>query len=140
MNCPYCGLANEDNATSCTGCGAPLLGAAATGAPVPPPQYSAAPPQQPPRYGAIPTPGSKSKVAAGLFGILLGGLGIHKFYLGYTKEGVIWLLISLLGGLFTLGIATIVMEVIGLIEGIIYLTKSDEEFYNTYVLNKKAWF
>ena len=142
MNCPYCGLANEDNTTSCTGCGAPLPGVAATGAPVPPPPYSTVPPQQPPQYGAtpIPTPGSKSKVAAGLFGILLGSLGIHKFYLGYTKEGVIWLLISILGGLFTFGIATIVMEVIGLIEGIIYLTKSDEEFYNTYVLNKKAWF
>jgi hypothetical protein len=51
--------------------------------------------------------------------------------LGYTKEGIIWLVISL----FTCGIVT---GVLGLIEGIIYLTKSDQEFYQTYQLNKKS--
>jgi TM2 domain-containing membrane protein YozV len=59
-------------------------------------------------------------------------LGIHKFYLGYTKEGVIQLVI----GVVTCGIG----GVIGLIEGIIYLTKSDEEFVATYVTGKKGWF
>ena len=63
-------------------------------------------------------------------------LGIHKFYLGYTKSAVIMLLVSLL----TFGIGAFVMEVIGLIEGILYLTKSDEEFYQTYVQNEKEWF
>jgi len=83
---------------------------------------------------------TKSKIAAGVLGILLGSLGIHKFYLGYTKAGLIMLLVSIVGSVLTLGIATLVMEIIGLIEGIIYLTKSDEEFYNIYVANQKQWF
>lgn len=73
------------------------------------------------------------KIAAGLLAILLGPLGIHKFLLGYTQEGIIWLVITL----FTCGIVT---SVLGLIEGIIYLTKSDKEFYETYQVNKKPWF
>ena len=87
------------------------------------------------QYGQ-PVPEQKSKVTAGVLGILLGAFGIHKFYLGYTKAGVIMLLVSIL----SLGFAATVMEVIGLIEGILYLTKSDEEFYYTYVQNKKEWF
>ena len=78
----------------------------------------------------------KDKLVAGLLGIFLGSLGIHKFYLGYTKPAVIMLLVSLL----TLGIGATVMAVIGLIEGILYITKTDEEFYNTYVANEKEWF
>jgi TM2 domain-containing membrane protein YozV len=70
------------------------------------------------------------KVAAGVLGILLGGFGIHKFYLGYTKAGIIMLL------LFCTGISGI----IGLVEGIMYLTKSDEEFYQTYQIGQKEWF
>lgn len=50
------------------------------------------------------------------------------------------LLISLIGGIFTLTLATWVIVVIGLVEGIIYLTKSDEAFYQTYELNEKKWF
>ncbi|MCX7591466.1 MAG: TM2 domain-containing protein, partial [Kiritimatiellae bacterium] len=73
--------------------------------------------------------GEKSKIAAGLLAIFLGSLGIHKFYLGYTKEGLIMLLISVL----TCGIGAGIMSIIGLIEGIIYLTKSDAEFVQTYV-------
>ena len=75
-----------------------------------------------------------------MFGILLGGLGIHKFFLGYTIEGVIMLLTSIVGLIFVLGIPTGIIGVIGLIEGILYLTKSDEEFFRTYILNKKGWF
>jgi TM2 domain-containing membrane protein YozV len=62
----------------------------------------------------------------------LGVFGIHKFILGYTKEGVIQIFI----GLITCGAGSI----IGLIEGIIYLTKSDEDFVRTYIQNKKGWF
>ena len=87
----------------------------------------------------VPVDASK-KTAAGLFGILLGGLGIHKFFLGYTIEGVIMLLTSIVGLIFVLGIPTGIIGVIGLIEGILYLTKSDEEFFRTYILNKKGWF
>ena len=77
-------------------------------------------------------PGADKKIVAGIFGILLGGLGIHKFYLGYTKEGIIQLIVTVC----TCGIGS----VIGLIEGIIYLTKSDEDFVATYITNKKGWF
>lgn len=75
---------------------------------------------------------SDKKLIAGLLGILLGTFAVHKFYLGYTKTGIIQLII----GLVTCGAGGI----IGLIEGIIYLTKSDEEFEQTYVLNQKEWF
>lgn len=72
------------------------------------------------------------KVVAGVLGILLGGFGIHKFILGYTQEGIIQLVITVV----TCGIGSI----IGFIEGILYLTKTDEEFYQTYQVGKKGWF
>ena len=81
----------------------------------------------------------KSKIAAGLLAIFLGGLGIHKFYLGYTKTGIIFLLIGVLGFILLL-IPTVIISIIALIEGIIYLTKSDESFDKTYVQNEKKWF
>jgi TM2 domain-containing membrane protein YozV len=91
----------------------------------------------PPSSGSgAPRPDASKKVAAGVCGILIGGLGIHKFILGLTTPGLIMLLVTLL----TCGIGGIVMGPIGLIEGIIYLTKSDEEFYQTYIVGKKAWF
>ena len=62
--------------------------------------------------------------------------GIHKFILGLNSAGVTMLLISLL----TCGIGAVVMAVFGIIEGIIYLSKSDAEFYQTYMVQKKAWF
>jgi TM2 domain-containing membrane protein YozV len=76
--------------------------------------------------------GAEKKIAAGICGILIGSLGVHKFILGYTKEGIIQIVISVL----TCGIGGI----IGFIEGIIYLTKSDEDFVNTYIANKRGWF
>ncbi len=82
--------------------------------------------------GQMPPNVSSTKLAAGLCGILLNGLGIHKFILGYTKEGIITIVASLL----TCGVFTIVP----FIEGIMYLVKSDQEFYETYMLNKKPWF
>lgn len=60
----------------------------------------------------------KSKVAAGLFGILLGGLGIHKFYMGKVGVGLIYILFCWTG----------IPAIIGLVEGILYLTESDEKF------------
>lgn len=73
------------------------------------------------------------KVAAGILAILLGGLGVHKFVLGYTTEGILQIVFSII----TCGVAG---SLIGLIEGIIYLTKTDEEFYQTYQVNKRGWF
>ena len=76
--------------------------------------------------------GAEKKIAAGICGILIGGLGVHKFILGYTKEGIIQIVITVC----TCGIGGI----IGFIEGIIYLTKTDEEWHQIYVVEKKAWF
>jgi TM2 domain-containing membrane protein YozV len=81
-------------------------------------------------------PGAEKKIVAGILAILLGGLGIHKFYLGYNTPGIIMLLVTVL----TCGFGGAVMAIVGLIEGIIYLTKTDEEFVATYVTGKKEWF
>jgi TM2 domain-containing membrane protein YozV len=83
---------------------------------------------------------SNKKLAAGLTGIFLGAFGVHKFILGYTKPAIIMLVVSLAGGLVTCGVASFVMGVIGLIEGIIYLTKTNEEFEATYLDAEKPWF
>ena len=74
------------------------------------------------------------KLVAGILAIIpiTGSLGVHKFILGYTKEGIIQIILTI----FTIGFASI----IPLIEGIIYLIKTDEEFYQTYQVNKRGWF
>jgi TM2 domain-containing membrane protein YozV len=81
-------------------------------------------------------PRAGNKIAAGICGILLGSLGIHKFILGYTGAGLIMLLVTLL----TCFIASPIMHLIGVIEGIIYLTKSDADFVKTYVDGRREWF
>ena len=96
------------------------------------PQYA----QQGPASGSATS--EKSKVAAGLLALFLGWLGVHKFYLGYSTQGVIHILITFLGALLIVGPA--VCGIISLVEGIIYLTKSDEEFQRIYVQGKKVWF
>ncbi len=73
-----------------------------------------------------------NRVLVGVLGILLGGLGIHRFILGDALGGVLRIVITVV----TCGLGAIV----GLVEGIIYLTKSDEEFERIYVQEKKAWF
>jgi TM2 domain-containing membrane protein YozV len=84
----------------------------------------------------IPSDVSSKKMVAGILAILLGGLGIHKFYLGMTTPGLIMLLVTLL----TAGFGSCIMTPIGIIEGILYLIKSDQEFYQTYIVEKKGWF
>lgn len=105
--------------------------------------------EAPPPAPNAPAPSGKpadKKILAGILGILLGAWGIHKFILGYTAEGAIMLGVTLGGILLSCltfgltGLAPAAMAVIGLVEGIIYLTKSDEEFVETYVNNKKGWF
>lgn len=89
-------------------------------------------PPSAPTPASGPLPGAEKKLLTGLLGILLGWTGAHKFVLGYTKEGVIQLVVSLV----TCG----VFGIVGLIEGIIYLTKSDQEFVDTYITGRKGWF
>ena len=76
------------------------------------------------------------RIISGILAILFGSLGIHKFVLGYTKEGIIMLAISLV----TCGVGAAATGLIGFIEGIIYLVKSDEEFIYEYQVNKRSWF
>lgn len=91
---------------------------------------------QNPQYYSPSVNPAKSKIAAGLLAIFLGGFGGHKFYLGYTGPALIMLLCSLLS-CFML---SPIMTIIGLIEGIKYLCMTDEEFSQTYVDNTKGWF
>jgi TM2 domain-containing membrane protein YozV len=81
--------------------------------------------------GRKPATQESKRVVAGILAILLGALGVHKFYLGYTTAGIIQLVLG-----FCFGIGWI----IGVIEGIIYLTKSDEDFIQTYQVGQKQWF
>ncbi len=88
--------------------------------------------------------GDNKKMLAGLLAIFLGSLGVHKFILGYQKEGFILLGASVIGYItvcFVIGSFILMATgIIGLIEGIVYLTKSDEDFYNTYQVGRKPWF
>lgn len=87
-------------------------------------------------YDQMTSGGENKKLVAGILAIVLGSLGIHKFVLGYQKEGLIMLAVSFL----SFGLLAGLMALIGLIEGIIYLTKTDDEFYQIYQAGKKPWF
>ncbi|MBE6060627.1 MAG: TM2 domain-containing protein [Clostridium sulfidigenes] len=124
--CPTCGAAIDLNATECKYCGEPI----AVQQPQPQQQYQQPQYQQQqyqqtqyqqPMYAQPPVP-SKSKIAAGILAILLGGLGIHKFYLGKIGMGILYILFCW----------TYIPAIIGVVEGIIYLTASDEKFYYKY--------
>lgn len=115
-------------------------------------------PENQPRLATdVPADIAQKRLIAGLLGIVLGSLGVHKFYLGLNTPGVImlgvsigvWVLAFLLG-LLTLGFGLILtlplaalvsgaVGLLGLIEGILYLTKSDEAFYREYVIGQKPW-
>ncbi len=101
-----------------------------------PPTVSASAPPTITLPASVPVPRAANKIPAGICGILLGSLGIHKFILGYTGPGLVMLLVTVL----TCGLAYPVMHIIGLIEGIIYLCKPDEEFVRVYVDGRRDWF
>jgi TM2 domain-containing membrane protein YozV len=124
MFCVSCGAQVADNAAFCPSCGSRTSATPATGTPaVAPDPYAAAPaPASAPVPGAG-TAARKSKIAAALLGIFLGGLGIHRFYLGYTTIAIIQLALGL-GGILTCGITSIASAIWGLIEGIMILTGS----------------
>lgn len=100
-----------------------------------PPFESYPPPQVPYNMGSggyFPGAGIEcKKTTAGILALLLGGLGVHKFYLGYTSAGILQILLTVL----TCGAGSVV----ALVEGIVYLTKNDQEFVQTYQVGKKPW-
>jgi TM2 domain-containing membrane protein YozV len=141
--CSSCGF-EMGNGKYCPKCGA--LSASATPPPPsqhqtqqnwqqPPPQYGQQPQYgMPPQYGQ-PYAQRKDKTTTALLAIFLGGLGIHKFYLGGPKQktaGIIQIVVTII----TCGFGSI----LGLIEGIIYLTKDEQQFQYEYVQGGKDWF
>ena len=90
--CKNCGASVEPNAAVCLSCGSAISN-----------QNTAA--------------GTKSKIVAGLLAILLGTLGIHNFYLGYTKKAVVQLLISIFGA-FLFGLGPLAVWVWAIIEAV----------------------
>lgn len=75
--CHNCGSQTAPNAAVCLKCGVSLTAAS----------------------GDI-----KSKMVAGFLGIFLGGLGVHNFYLGFTKKAALQLMLSLVFGWFLFGL------------------------------------
>ena len=119
--CPQCGAPIDPGATECKFCGEKLaVQQAAQQVQQPQPQVviQQAAPQQVYVSGINPSWPVKSKVAAGILAILLGGIGVHKFYLGKVGMGILYLCFCWTG----------IPAVLGLIEGIMYLCSNDENF------------
>ena len=118
--CKSCGTVVDDNITNCPNCGAVVEAAM----PQQPVQQTVQQPVQQPMPGQQQAyqqqpqamPGQKSKVAAGLLGLFLGYIGIHNFYLGYTKKAIIQIIVTFV----TCGIGGIW----GFVEGIMILAGS----------------
>ena len=83
-------------------------------------------------------PPEKNRLTAGILALLVGGFGVHKFYLGYNNQGIILLLMSTVGMILVFPLFA--SAIIALSEAIIYLTTSDQKFYDTYEANQKLWF
>jgi TM2 domain-containing membrane protein YozV len=125
MHCRNCATQLHDQAIACTQCGLPPRSGTKF-------CWSCAKETAP---GAVVCPGcgvslappstQTSRLAAGICAVVVGAFGVHKFILGYYLEGGIMLGVTLI----TCGWGGIVMGVIGLVEGIIYLTKNDAEFH-----------
>ena len=130
--CPQCGAPIDPGATECKFCGEKLAVQQATQQAQPQPQAQTvyvqqpqpqvviqqAAPQQVYMTGINPAWPVKSKVAAGILAIFLGGIGVHKFYMGKIGMGILYLLFCWTG----------IPACVGFIEGIIYLCSNDENF------------
>jgi TM2 domain-containing membrane protein YozV len=107
--CLNCGVAKGTGISYCANCGQPVASGAAVCT-----TCSFATTQ-----GSVPNPNAKSKLVAGLLGILLGGLGIHNFYLGYTGKAIAQVLLGTVG--CCIGVGPLVSGIWGLVEGIMIL-------------------
>lgn len=117
IKCPSCGSPNveqvDTNKYQCPYCGKTFSQEVAV-----PQQPQPAYQPQPQQPSAPLNTSGKNKTTAAILAILLGGLGVHHFYLGHTGKGILYILFCW----------TYIPSIVGLIEGIIYLTQSDEEF------------
>lgn len=128
--CPQCGAPIDPGATECKFCGEKLAVQQAAQQvqpqaqtvyvqqPQPQVVIQQAAPQQVYMTAINPAWPIKSKVAAGILGIFLGGIGVHKFYMGKIGMGILYLLFCWTG----------IPAIVGFIEGIIYLCSNDENF------------
>ena len=82
---------------------------------------------------------AKDHIAAGILAIFLGLFGIHKFYMGFTNEGFIMLGITVVGSLATFGAAALIVQLIAVVEGLIYLLKTQNQFEQDYVYGRRSW-
>lgn len=81
----------------------------------------------------------KDHIAAGILAIFFGVLGIHKFYMGFANTGFLVLAITIIGSLLTFGTAALIMQLIAIVEGIVYLVKTQSQFEQDYVIGKRKW-
>ncbi|CAN5297290.1 hypothetical protein BH11PSE2_BH11PSE2_02520 [soil metagenome] len=91
-----------------------------------------------PLPGASVFGGDRNRIVAALLAFFLGAWGIHKFYLGKNIAGIVMLVCGTVG--WVLLLPAIAMHVIAFIEFIVYLTKSDQQFYEDYVVGNREWF
>lgn len=122
--CPQCGAPIDAGAAECRFCGEKLNPQPVAQANVQP-NVQPAPQQvvqhvyvQQPTTAINPAWPIKNKIVAGLLGIFLGGIGIHKFYMGKIGMGILYILFCWTG----------IPSLVGFIEGIIYLCSNDENF------------
>jgi len=103
-------------------------------------QYAPQPAQSAPSSNRTAGIGSayKDKWVAAVLAFTLGTLGIHKFYLGYKNEGLIMLLVSILGSCLA-GAGAVVMLVFSMIEAVRYVILTQEDFERKYVFGSKGW-
>jgi TM2 domain-containing membrane protein YozV len=120
MSCPNCGAAVPAGTNRCMKCGSFIEQPAIQTSGQVPMQPATAPVQASAPAG----PAVKSKLVAGLLGIFLGSLGIHRFYLGYVGIGIIQILMTLLFSWLTCGITAMAAGIWGLVEGIMILAGS----------------
>ena len=120
--CRQCGVTTAPGQAVCTNCGVAVNGSTGSG-----------------------LSGAKNRTTAGVLALLLGWLGVHKFYLGRNTPGIIMAVGSIATGccgffLFVPWIISFAIWAVGVAEGIIMLTKSDAEFEQIYVQQQKEWF
>lgn len=122
--CSECGNLVSEQATSCPKCGHPMHSTA-----TPPPNRFADQPSAGHGNAPVAPVSSKDKTTAGILALLIGGLGVHYFYLGKTVAGIVFLLLCCTG----------IPSILAFIQGILMLTMTDEQFEAKYVDNPSSF-